>query len=514
MGSAFGGADFLAAAFFGAFAAVDEETVRFAFARPFFFTCALRRFIFWELRRSNLPMGGASNNTGGPGVNPDDPEMVFRAAIMADPADDTARLVYADHLIETAATPAAVRLGEFILVQIERERLEREGQRATAEYRRLRRREAELTPKALGFRTYAERKTRGFTSHLWIGPTTLRGRWDQFRREPLEWVTFQHDYGPVPTLGDLAWLMRQRETEQLQMIGLQTHTGSVSLDAETLDLPDEETLAWPEALPPDPLLETSVRRLHFHDWKETFGAFIERVSPKLVELSVSATPAANVIAKITSLQKLSAWLDPEVAFSLLETMQLPELRDLALQGRKKRPLGTEGAARLAKSSVLATLTSLVADVPLDDVLAEALATRAPKLEVFSPGLGVTEAGLQAFAKSELPKRLRWLSLTDRGTVTYARGVAETPFERLESLRLEGFTIDEASAELFAQHRGLARLVDFKLTLCTMKPAAAAALVRSPFLDTIIEPKFTQCRFYKETEDILRERWPDAIFLAS
>src|SRR6185295_452006 len=102
-----------------------------------------------------------------------------------------------------------------------------------------------------------------------------------------------------------------------------------------------------------------------------------------------------------------------------------------------------------------------------------------KLEVFSPGLGVTEAGLRAFAESSLPKRLRWLSLTNRGQVQYARSIAEAPFERLESLKLEGFTIDEASAELFANHRGLAGLVDFKLTLCTMKPAAAHLLTRSP-----------------------------------
>ncbi|MFO0740953.1 MAG: TIGR02996 domain-containing protein [Labilithrix sp.] len=452
-------------------------------------------------------MGGASNTMGGPGVNPDDPERPFRDAILADPADDTPRLVYADVLSERGDPR-----GELIVVQIQRERLEREGRRASAEYRRLRRREAELTGKRIGFQTYAERKTRGFTSQLWIGPSALRGRWGQFRNEPLEWITFQHDYGPVPELADLAWLKRQPEAARLRMIGLQTQTGSVSLDAATLAPPDESTLAWPDGLPPDPSLEPAVRRLHFHDWRPAFGPFIGRVASDLVELSVSGAPAADLLARIESLQKLSAWLEPEVAFTLLDAMQLPALRDLALQGHAKKSLGAEGGARLARSRVLPALTSLVADVPLDDVLAEALGPT--KLEVLSPGLGVTEAGLRVFGESELPARLRWLGLTNRGAVTYARAVAEAPFERLESLKLEGFVIDEASAELFASHRGLAGLVDFKLTLCTMKPAAAQLLVRSPFLQHLIEPKFTQCRLTRETEDILRERWPDAGFFAA
>ncbi len=50
-----------AAFFFGVrFAAVVVGffTVRSFAARAFFFTCALRRFIFCELRRSNFPMRG------------------------------------------------------------------------------------------------------------------------------------------------------------------------------------------------------------------------------------------------------------------------------------------------------------------------------------------------------------------------------------------------------------------------------------------------------------------------
>lgn len=450
---------------------------------------------------------------GGADVNPVAPTGPFLDAILADPADDGPRLVYADHLIERG-DPAGAALGELIVVQITRERLEREGRRASVEYRRARRREAELLGKRVGFRTYAERKTRGFTSHLWIGPDALRGRFPQFRREPLEWITFQHDYGPVPMLADLAWLMREPESARLQRIGLQTQTGSISLEAARLRPPDEPTPAWPEDLPPDPSLESAVRQLHFHAWREVFHPFVERIRPELVELSLSGAPASAIGAPFPALQKLSAWLDLEVAFALLESSELPVLRDLALQGREQRPLGAPGGAHLAKSALLPGLTSLVADVPLDETLAEALAGRARSLEIFSPGLGVTETGLRAFAASDLPRRLRWLSLTNRGEVTYVRGVAEAPFERLESLKLEGFTLDEAGAELLAHHAGLAGLVDLKLTLCTMKPAAARRLVRSPVLEHVLEPKFTQCRFYRETEDILRERWPDAILVAS
>src|SRR5689334_11489658 len=50
----FGGADILAA-FFGTVAGF-AEAVRFFLRRDFFFTCALRRFIFCEFLRSNLPM--------------------------------------------------------------------------------------------------------------------------------------------------------------------------------------------------------------------------------------------------------------------------------------------------------------------------------------------------------------------------------------------------------------------------------------------------------------------------
>lgn len=57
----FGGADFLAAAFF--VAAGFAEAVRTRLRRAFFLVCALRRFIFCEFLRSNLPIAGASNAT-------------------------------------------------------------------------------------------------------------------------------------------------------------------------------------------------------------------------------------------------------------------------------------------------------------------------------------------------------------------------------------------------------------------------------------------------------------------
>ena len=61
-GEGFGGADFfaavfLAAVFFGAF------TARRRLRRAFFFAWPLRRVIFCDLRRSNLPMGRADNDT-------------------------------------------------------------------------------------------------------------------------------------------------------------------------------------------------------------------------------------------------------------------------------------------------------------------------------------------------------------------------------------------------------------------------------------------------------------------
>src|SRR5262249_24921424 len=58
---AFGGAlsFFFEARFAGAAAAGFFATVRLRASRSFFFTCALRRFIFIELRRSNRPMVGS-----------------------------------------------------------------------------------------------------------------------------------------------------------------------------------------------------------------------------------------------------------------------------------------------------------------------------------------------------------------------------------------------------------------------------------------------------------------------
>ena len=40
-----------------------EAAVRLRFRRAFFLVCALRRFIFCEFLRSNLPIAGASNAT-------------------------------------------------------------------------------------------------------------------------------------------------------------------------------------------------------------------------------------------------------------------------------------------------------------------------------------------------------------------------------------------------------------------------------------------------------------------
>ncbi len=51
----FGGPDFFAAAFFAA-AGFFALELRSLFRRAFFFAWPLRRFIFCELRRSNLPM--------------------------------------------------------------------------------------------------------------------------------------------------------------------------------------------------------------------------------------------------------------------------------------------------------------------------------------------------------------------------------------------------------------------------------------------------------------------------
>src|SRR5262249_9404708 len=75
--AAFGGVDFSffgAAFFWGAAAGVRffAASLRRA-ARSFFFTCALRRFIFIELRRSNLPMGAGPCRGPGPQVNQNPP---------------------------------------------------------------------------------------------------------------------------------------------------------------------------------------------------------------------------------------------------------------------------------------------------------------------------------------------------------------------------------------------------------------------------------------------------------
>src|SRR6185437_12690170 len=104
------------------------------------------------------------------------------------------------------------------------------------------------------------------------------------------------------------------------------------------------------------------------------------------------------------------------------------------------------------------------------------------------------------------------SLVNDGTVGSLLAFAEAPFERLESLTLEGFRMNDDVAEAFAANAGLRGLVDFKLTSCVLSPHAAAILASSPHLDAVLEPKFTQCRLYHETMEILGARWPDAVFL--
>jgi uncharacterized protein (TIGR02996 family) len=459
-------------------------------------------------------MGGASNTNPGPAVNAETAEAAqtaFLDAILAAREDDGPRLVYADWLSERPDPKSHIR-GEQIIVQCRREQLEREGRRATKEYRTARLRERALTEKPIGFRDWNARTSRGFVSQVWLAPDALRTRWEQFRRMPLESITLQYLSGALFDINDLWWLFSQPDVRRLQTVGLQTFFGSVALDPKKFVVVEDDELVWPFEDVVDPRLEDAIVRMHLNEWNAQTTDLVARIAPHLSELSGS-NAVLHGDTELPVLRKLSVWVEPPRAIELLHTLKAPNLTNFALQGHSNAHLGALGAEQLARSHLLPQLTNLVADVPLDGVFARALADRAEALTVFAPEGGVTEEGLAVFAASILPSRLRWLSLRNAGEVTFARTLTEAPFERLESLKLEGFRIDEESARAIGNHPGLRQLVDLKLTFCPLKLPAVQALASGPSLENLIEPKFTDCGLTHEAKELIASRWPDAVFVA-
>lgn len=449
-------------------------------------------------------MGGASNTNTGAAVNPRD---AFLDVILADPDDDTPRLVYADWLTERGDP-----LGEVIVVQCTRARLQREGKRATAEYRRVVRRERELISQPAT--RYALTLVRGFRAHVvHEDPANLQKHWAEYRRLPIETITLRRD----PKIRDIAWIAHQPDAIPSQAIGVQTRTGSLALEPSELAHLDEadEMLVWPFEAAPDRGVRGALRRIHFNAPGDALAAFAKEPAPNVVEISFmggSVEVAKALATKLEKVQKLSGWLEPSVALDFLEHLRIPTLTNFALQGYQKKTFDVEGGRRIAASAILPQLTNLIADVPLDTALATALADRAMSLEVLSPGGGVSESGVHAFAESSLPGRLRWLNLRNDRTVASLVPFARAGFTRLESLTLEGFRIDDDVARALADNAGLAQLVDLKLVACQLKPSAAEILAESPHLGALLEPKLIHCRLWSETMETLKARWPDASFL--
>lgn len=421
-------------------------------------------------------------------------------AILAAPEDDAPRLVYADRLIERGDPR-----GEFIAVECAVARLAREGARHTAEYRAAKARSDQLFSahggewfdRVIGLARWEKQVTRGFISHASISAKALQVRWDRFGRMPLEEVTFHRrltnlEYGPMgsPEIGRLAWLLHEAVGRRLRSVGLSTNSGVVHFDpailaetlAETAD--SEEALSWPDDAWPDARLMPAVRGVNI-------------LSSALREQLIHQSP--SWLPQLTSL-KMD--MESAEAMAFLDRPALPELRRLELGSRDRSGLD---AAQLVRSSILSTPATLKLGARLDEALVHALDERATNLEALTLTAGATEAGLEAFAKSSLPSRLRSLVINNHlAERIRPRALASVPFRKLATLALEGFLIDDTTGKAFADNPAFATVIDLSLThipaLTTLE-----AIAESPHFGATIHP-FLGNEADPAHHALLRRRW--------
>ncbi|MFO0737524.1 MAG: TIGR02996 domain-containing protein [Labilithrix sp.] len=228
-----------------------------------------------------------------------DAEAAFLDVISAAPDDDAPRLVYADHLLESADELSRVR-GELIIAQCTRAREPMWSEawlcaRAT---------EKRLLPLVRGrgdggFKV--EEWSRGFPSWIQITPAALRARAETIEL-PLETLSFTTSYEEPRievTLGELAWA--RRAYPHVRQLIITNAEGGLTLRTALLPELDESDarLAWPDRGVPHVSLHAAITRLVIIDTDEDrLEPYLGLPLPALDELLLRGADVERMVAMV------------------------------------------------------------------------------------------------------------------------------------------------------------------------------------------------------------------------
>lgn len=377
-------------------------------------------------------------------------EEALLADVIAAPDDDAPRLVYADFLQERGRPEDALR-GELIVVQCERERLEREEKTTTLEYRRARWREEELLARLEG--DYR----RGFLH-----------RWTLSTRDAL------------CAIAEAPW------APLLETIVLRGD-GALTFDARrllALELPSEEPLWAPERGLPHPRLVPALLAARFTaPTEQTIRDLIEHDAPGLrhvtcvngLRFTDHAFEAYAKTPSFAKLDRLALWrIEESEAYHFIEHAP-PEASALTIVADDdvRTPLAMSSSFR--RCPALSHVRELHVSVAyeLEDV---ALLVRdAPHLERWTAPDGLSADAREAVAKGPLTERLRHLELSFGGYPDVA-DLVTAPWARLQSLALGNATI-------------------------------GPELAKAPALESLVELRLFGCQIAGDVEAAIRARWP-------
>ncbi|MBN9118381.1 MAG: TIGR02996 domain-containing protein [Planctomycetes bacterium] len=399
------------------------------------------------------------------------------AAILANPDEDTPRLVFADWLDEHGDAPRA----EFIRVQCELAR-QREAEadlpesfgttcsdsgewvmvwrpHDTEERIALLKREAELLrahangwmsglpPFVMNGRTrHALRFRRGFVGRVqaWLGPLTTGAR-ELWKRNPVESVWLIEGAGgarkKLPACRSLATLREIQFTEP------RCDASWLEPYAECPHLAGVRTQIFGYGLLTDAAARLLARAPHLRPEALTFNGH---------ELSADALGALLHAPFVERLRRLRPWRVPEWGPEVLAGAPLGELRLLDLSSHEG---GDAGVMALTRSKHLTKLVTL--DLGHS---------------------GLTDAALETLAAWPGLASVRALNLGDNKEIT-ARGVSAllgSPHLKPIHLGLRWTGTGDEGAEALAKWPGLASLIDLDLSYAHVADAGVAALARSSY----------------------------------
>lgn len=374
-------------------------------------------------------------------------------AVLAAPDDDAPRLVYADYLQERGGPSDALR-GELIVVQCDRERLEREEKTIALEYRRACWREKSLLARFEG------NYRRGFPHRL----------------------TF-----PTPSPDALRALAAEPWSPLVEEIVFRGQ-GALTLDAQRVftlapELPPDEPLWIQDHGLPHPVLVPAVIGVRYGVATErTIRDLIDTDAPNLRAVTCMnglrfTDRAFEAYAKTpcyARLERLALWrIEEGVAWYFIDEAP-PGAKHLTVVADDERSQLWMGSA-FRRCPALPSVRELNVSVAyeLEDV--ELLIRDAVHLEDWTEPDGIYTDAREAVAKGPLTQRLRRLEMSFGGYPDVA-SLVTAPWARLTSLAL-----------------GNARI--------------GMELAKAEALESLVELRLFGCQIPGDVEDAIRARWP-------